>query len=384
MRTIVHVTADYPDAVSKSKTPAVRNLLALVPEYRHVVYSINRTSGVGGTASIVRCDGDVSTITYRAPPYGITLERGLRQVSRVIVEDLAARHVKPSLVHAHKFTVEGLVARAVSGATSTPFICSFWGNTDHKIIAAKPLSRRLFRQVASDSRKLLPATPWAAAFALRSLAVPASKLAILPIVCQLQPPLRSALAPNRIVTIFNLDFYRGKNVSRLIDAVRLLRDRGRPVELDIFGGGNPRSAEQIAAHIRKCEGQDFVALRGPVAHDQVQETINKYAAFAMPSLRETYGMVFIESLFAGVPIVYPKGQAVDGFFDDVDIGGKCDARSAPDVAGVLAEVLAKEDTLKANIATLFDQGFFARFEASQIAGAYRHVIEACATTAAGS
>ena len=50
---------------------------------------------------------DVTTITYRAPPLGLRLEAGLAPVARLILDDLAARHLTPDLVHAHKFAVEG-------------------------------------------------------------------------------------------------------------------------------------------------------------------------------------------------------------------------------------------------------------------------------------
>ena len=45
------------------------------------------------------------------------------------------------------------------------------------------------------------------------------------------------------------------------------------------------------------------------------ETLNGYTALVLPTLRETFGMVYIEALFAGVPILYSQDRGVDGFFD---------------------------------------------------------------------
>ena len=359
MPTIVHITADYPDAFARSKTLAVRSFLALTPQYRHVVYSLNRVDGIGGIQSMERCS-DVTTIAYRAPPFGLLLERCLEPVGRLIVRDLARRNISPDLVHAHKLTVDGIVARKVSVALSSPMICNVWGNTDQKIIAAKPLSRAAFRAIANHCHSVLAATPWACDYVTATLGVDPRKVRVVPVVCQLKPAVSSAIATNRVATLFNLDDFAGKNVRNLIDAVALLRRRGRPVELDIYGGGREASYNVVRGYIRRAGCQSTVVLRGHVAHDHVQETLNRYGAFAMPSRRETFGMVFIEALFAGVPILYPKGQSIDGFFDTVEIGCKCNARSVDHIAHQLDRVLADEPRLKRNIRALHGQGFSER------------------------
>ena len=373
MATIVHITADYPDAFAKNKTPAVRNFLALTPRHRHVVYSLNRVDRLGGVSFAGTC-GDVTTLIYRAPPYGLLLERGLAPVVDAIVGDLERRNIGPELVHAHKLTVDGIVAHAISEAIGCPLVCNVWGNTDQKIIAAKPFSRPKFRAVANHAGAVLPATPWAGDYVRATLDVDPRQIRVMPVVCKLKPAMKAAIAANRVVTIFNLDGFAGKNIGALIDAVVLLRRRGRPVELDIYGGGGTSSTAIIQGMIQRSGSQSFVTLRGPLAHEAVQEAINRYAVFAMPSRRETYGMVFVEALFAGVPILYPKGKSLDGFFDTVEIGHKCDASSVADIAGQLERVLASEARLKANIGTLHGQGFFEIFESATIAATYEDVV----------
>lgn len=373
MATIVHITADYPDAFERAKTPAVANLLALVPEHRHVVYSLNRRDGFAA-ASIVDRQPDLTTVVYRAPPYGILLRRGLQPVTELIATDMAAQGLRPDVVHAHKLTIDGLVAGKLAAAVGCPLICSIWGNTDQKVIAAKPLLRSAFRSLAREASMLLPATPWVADYAVSSLGVDRRKLRLLPVVCHLAPPRSSAEAPGRVVTLLNLDAYRGKNIPALITAIAQLRRAGTAVTLDIYGGGSAESRQALARHIAHAGADDFVSLRGRLAHDRVPEVLSRYAAFAMPSRRETFGMVYIEALFAGLPILYPRGQAIDGFFDDVDIGRKCDATSVRDIAEALSDILAREPALKRQIAHLHEQGWFHRFEEAAIAEQYRGVI----------
>lgn len=381
MATVLHITADFPDAHAPGKTPAVRRLLELVPEHNHVVYSLNRVNGLGG-ARIIDHGAAVSTIVYRAPPYGVLLESHLRPVARLILDDIARRAIRADLVHAHKLTIDGIVADEIARAQGLPLICSVWGNTDQKVIEAKPFSRGRFTGLADRAHALLAATPWAADYVVRRLGVDPRRLRSMPIVSELLPATRSDASGGRVATLFNLDAYAGKNVAGLIEAITLLRQQGRNVCLDILGGGSPASASRIAGMIHGKE--DFIALKGPLARHAVQPTLNRYAAFAMPSRRETYGMVFIEALFAGVPILYPQGQSVDGFFDDVDIGEKCNVRSVEDIAHKLDRLLTDEAALKYEIWSLHERGYFARFEAGAIAATYRDVIAGAQARAAAA
>ena len=39
----------------------------------------------------------------------------------------------------------------------------------------------------------------------------------------------------------------------------------------------------------------------------------------MLSKKETFGLVYIESLSQGTPIIYTKGEGIDGYFRDVQV-----------------------------------------------------------------
>jgi glycosyltransferase involved in cell wall biosynthesis len=58
----------------------------------------------------------------------------------------------------------------------------------------------------------------------------------------------------------------------------------------------------------------------------------------MPSVRETFGLVYIEALSQGLPIIYSKGEAVDGYFDEATVGKKVNPESVSDIARAIASV----------------------------------------------
>ncbi len=115
-----------------------------------------------------------------------------------------------------------------------------------------------------------------------------------------------------------------------------------------------------------------ICLRGPLSADRVTNTLNAYSAFVLPSSRESFGMAFIEALFAGIPVLYPAGWAIDGFFDADRIGYACDAHDASDVLRGLKHLLAHEARLKRSIQTLQEKGGLDMFRSEKILSLYNN------------
>jgi glycosyltransferase involved in cell wall biosynthesis len=374
MTTIIHISADFPDPIVPAKTRAVANLIAASPGFHHVVYSLNRVRWDKGI-SMTRFGDRHTAIAYGAPPYGIGLTRFLRPVARAIIDDLHRRELSVSLVHAHKFSVEGLIAADVSTAVECPFLCSLWGDTDTRIFEAKRGLRRRYRDIAARSKVLLPAAPWTADYFHRALGVANGKMRLLPVITagdDILPPVTSH-SP-RLVSVFSLDSWKRKGLDQLVKAA-LQAARDIPgLTLDIFGTGGKRSVEAAEAILHKHCALDVVRLRGVLAHDSVQRAMNGYAAFVMAPRRETYGMVHVEALLAGLPILWSRNQGVDGLFDRLDIGYRADPESSDDIAAGIRILVAHERLLKSNIARLQCEGAFEHLRRHRIGADYAGIL----------
>ncbi len=159
MKILVHITADFPDPLVPGKTKAVPSLIESASNFHNIVYSLNRVSWRAGIAARPFGDGHLA-IAYGAPPYGLRLSHHLSQLADFVLEDLAKRGIVPDLIHAHKFTVDGLVAHRLSQSIGCPFVASIWGDTDRRVFEAKPNLKSAFRAIARDAVMLLPAAPW--------------------------------------------------------------------------------------------------------------------------------------------------------------------------------------------------------------------------------
>ncbi|MEZ9394584.1 glycosyltransferase family 4 protein [Vibrio splendidus] len=89
------------------------------------------------------------------------------------------------------------------------------------------------------------------------------------------------------------------------------------------------------------------------------------SVFIMPSYLETFGLVYIEAISRCIPVVYTKGQGIDGIFDDNTVGFSCE----PDNSLSIESAIEKTQELfpnglgpfkKKNICTRFSWNIIAR------------------------
>lgn len=111
------------------------------------------------------------------------------------------------------------------------------------------------------------------------------------------------------------DFTPNKNVVSLCDAVLQLskQEDFRDIRLTLVGGVGKLADENVFAWIKKHP--EIIDYVGPVYDkDKLCEIFNKHGVFAMPSFQETFGLVYLEALSQNLPVVFTKGQAIDGIF----------------------------------------------------------------------
>lgn len=134
------------------------------------------------------------------------------------------------------------------------------------------------------------------------------------------------------------DFSRNKNVLRLGEAILRLREEKEleDILLTIVGGGNNEDdsvENMINAHpeVFKYAGKIFDKAK-------LCELLQEQKVFAMPSINETFGLVYLEALSQNLPVLYTKGQGIDGLFDDT-VGVSVNPLSVSEISDALRKML---------------------------------------------
>ncbi|MCQ2286824.1 MAG: glycosyltransferase family 4 protein [Bacteroidales bacterium] len=154
--------------------------------------------------------------------------------------------------------------------------------------------------------------------------------------------------PRKILYIGHFD--KNKNVLRLIEAVKLVRQQFPMLELNLVGAHGEEEElvmQQVNGH------SDWLHYWGEI-HDKqkLKEIYRENDIFAMVSHSETFGLVYVEALSQGLPILYTKGQGFYGQFEEGLVGWGTSSRDTLEIADTLRKIMADYGTLQKNVNTI--------------------------------
>lgn len=206
-------------------------------------------------------------------------------------------------LHAHFATLATTVARLASRITGVPY--SFTAHA--KDIFHTSVDPGALRTKLADAHHVVTVSEFNAGWLRERFGAAAARVhrvyngldvAGLPFA---EPRLRNG----RIAFVGRL--VEKKGLPDLLDAVALLRERGRPAPLDVVGGGVLEEA--LRTQVRVLDLADLVTFHGPLPGDRVQQVIRAASVFAAPCVHAADGdrdglpTVLLEAMAAGTPCV---------------------------------------------------------------------------------
>ena len=114
--------------------------------------------------------------------------------------------------------------------------------------------------------------------------------------------------PRRFTVLTVCRFYPRKRLDVLLRAAALLRQRIPALQIRIVGGGP--EAERLRRLARSLELEPVVRWLGNLSQDALAREYNRADVFCLPSVQEGFGIVFLEAMAAGKPIVAARASAV--------------------------------------------------------------------------
>lgn len=368
---ILHLSADYPDPLAPAKTSAIRRLLELVPEVDHDVYSLNRVGPTRGISAL-SFETRHRAVTYGAAPFGVLHRSFLHRLARWIISDIEDRGMRPSAIHAHKLSVEGLVGDEIAKQFRVPLIVSCQGNSDMKIIGAKPELRPVWRKIWQDADWVLPFAPWTQDSLQAVLGPREAPISVLPCPTEADYVLSPTITGPVVRTAFHLDHHVNKNARLIIEAASIARQTIPGLKLEVIGAGSPTAFADMQAIIGQQPSNTL--LVGPILNTAIQQTLNQSACFVMPSQRESYGMVFAEALLAGCPVIHGSSNGISGYFQDTAFAQPVRQGGATALAEQIVGLIEDQKNVKANLAQAQRMGRLEILRRPAIAERYREAL----------
>ena len=138
----------------------------------------------------------------------------------------------------------------------------------------------------------------------------------------------------------------------------------------IGSGSQQKSIEKI---IKKAGLEQSVHLPGFQKPEQLAMSFQNAIAFVMPSYPETFGLVYLEALASGLPVMHSKQAGIDGYFPS-SIALSVNPKSTPEIAASLEKLYLKQLDFKKNVNSYVNSEEFKTFQTERIVSKYTSII----------
>jgi glycosyltransferase involved in cell wall biosynthesis len=256
---------------------------------------------------------------YYLPPSARTNHIGWIRAGVVAFEEYCVRFGRPDVLHAHNSDPAGLLAHKLSKRTGLPFVI-----TEHSTFYARRLvPRSLYpslRRALRAANGVAAVSPSLGKLLARELNLDGSRIRCIPNVVDpevvnapfvVRPTERnifSLLAIGNLIPI--------KDHGLLLRAFERAFGGDQSVTLRIGGDGEMQSYLQDLA--RDLQISDRVRFLGRLSRTAVIEELDGCDLFVLPSKYETFGVVLIEALARGKPVVSTACGGPDSFIGPDD------------------------------------------------------------------
>lgn len=345
MKTLLHITNDY------SGSTVYKNLVGELDNLglSQIVYNpIKEKSRIGKNK--IGLEVSDSDIIYSHILNKTTDRVFYRKKIKKILKDIETKidFSEIKMIHAHTWYSDGGVAYLLSKKYNIPYIVTI-RNSDLNVFQKYLFHERSFgRKILERAEKviLIAASYKQRVLDLKSLekikSILQKKLQIIP--NGVDPFWLSNFLEKKSKNtnvIFNLlyigKFNRGKNVLALQKAISEINKKEKRVHLHLIGGGGNVHTEvlkqvNLYKEIMTYHGKIFDLVK-------LKKHFREADVFVMPSRNETFGLVYVEAMLQGLPILYTAGEGIDGYYAET-IGEKVSkVAEAEEIATALKKMM---------------------------------------------
>ena len=238
-------------------------------------------------------------------------------IEAFIAHDAIAGGARYDIVHSH-YWLSAVAGREIARAWAAPHVAMFHTLAEVKLLARaserEPEARRVAeRELVHEVDRIVAATEHERWLLEQVYAVPRQRVTVIPLGVHRERfrPRDQATARARLgleadarilLSVGRIEPLKGLDI--LIESLSEMTERERLLLLIV--GGDDRAERELARLRAVADAAgvaDLVRFVGAVPHGQVEAYYNAADVVVMPSFYESFGLVAVEAMASGVPVV---------------------------------------------------------------------------------
>lgn len=366
---ILHICNDY--CGSKVHANLYSGLDKL--DVRQTVYTYYRNPSLDGKNRFESLNAEFMYRPVLKTYHRVFYHKKERDVYADLRSQMSTALTSFDLVHATTLFSDGAVALRISKQYGIPYVVTVRNTDINEFLGIAPHTWPVGVKVLENASKIV--------FISKA---PMEKFCRHAVIKRILPNIRHkfALQPNGIDD-FWLDhqndgvrtnhhliyvgrFDMNKNVVRLVKSVIRLRKDIPDIHLHLVGGDGvkEKTVRRLVDNYPK-----LLTYHGKIYDkDVLKDLYSQCSVFAMPSIHETFGLVYIEALSQGLPVLYTRNQGIDGLLDR-RVGESVNALSSKSIQNGLTKLLLQRQEYTTHGVD------FEQFRWNRIAERYKQIYE---------
>ena len=135
---------------------------------------------------------------------------------------------------------------------------------------------------------------------------------------------------------------KNKNIIATVRAISLLQQEGYHVKYSIVGKIEDKC---IYNQIKNIPWINYIS---PMKKEELISIYRDNDIFVMPSIHETFGLVYAEAMSQGLPVIYTKEQGFDGQFKEGEVGYPVECKNYKSLAQKICGIVNDYDAITYN------------------------------------
>lgn len=248
---------------------------------------------------------------------GMLMYYGMRGLVRTLLNEFPF-----DIIHAHNVVPEGLAGLYLKSIYGKPLVVTARG-TDLDIVSKQSIScYKAMHRVLESSAAIITPSPRLTKAMYEIFSIRARTICNgldLDEAYSLNSKIRKqGKSDERTIILSASELTQSKGIDLNIYAIKDLLDQGRNAYYIIIGDGPYR--KNLEDIVNKTNIENYVEFTGTLTHRDVMGYMAACDIFSMPSWQETFGLVYLEAMAHGKPVIGCLGQGMDTIITENQVG----------------------------------------------------------------